>query len=91
MLGVHRGHDGYRRVWKTVLEVMEDYRLEYEEVIDCGDRVLLCGRASGHGNLSNVPVSGDLFQLYTLRRGFVVRQEDFAHRDAAFSAAGLRE
>jgi ketosteroid isomerase-like protein len=91
VLGVHRGHDGYRRVWKTVLEVMEDFRLDFEEVIDFGDQILTCGRASGHGNLSGIPVSGGLFQLYTLRRGLVVRQEDFAHRDAAFNAVGVQE
>jgi hypothetical protein len=32
-----------------------------------------------------------MFQVYTLRRGLVVKQEDFADRGEALEAAGLRE
>jgi hypothetical protein len=36
-------------------------------------------------------VSEPVFQLFKLRRGLVVRQEDFLDRSKALEAAGLRE
>jgi hypothetical protein len=38
-----------------------------------------------------VAVSERVFQLFELRRGLVVRQEDFLERSKALEAAGLRE
>jgi ketosteroid isomerase-like protein len=91
LLGWHRGHAGYRRIWAAGLEAWEDLRLEHEEVIDFGDRVLVCGRQVGHGTASGVLVSQPLFQVFTLRRGLVIRQEDFADRDEALEAVELSE
>jgi hypothetical protein len=62
-----------------------------EEVMDFGDRLLIAGRQLGHGAASGVLVSQPLFQVYTLRRGLAVRQEDFSDRDEALEAAGLSE
>jgi ketosteroid isomerase-like protein len=91
LLGVHRGHEGYLRIWEAWIEAMEDFKLEHEEVIDYGDRLLAAGRATGHGSSSGVPVNQPIFQVFTLRRGLVIRQEDFDDRDKALEAAGLRE
>ena len=89
--GMHHGHEGYLHVWEIFTEVVEDLRLEPEEVIDFGDGVLIAGQMIGHGTSSGVPVSGPLFQVYTLRRGLVIRQQDFDHREKALEAAGLSE
>ena len=91
LYGVHRGHEGYLHVWEEAIEAMEDVSLDLEEVIDCGDRLLTTGHQTGHGRSSGIPVSQPLFQVLTLRRGLVVRQEDFAKREQALEAAGLRE
>ena len=91
LLGVHRGHEGYLRVFEAVIEAMEDHKLEHEEVIDFGDRLFAAGRQTGHGRSSGIPVDEPLFQVYTLRRGLVIRQEYFTNRDKALEAAGLRE
>jgi ketosteroid isomerase-like protein len=91
LVGVHRGHEGYVRVWKTGLDASRDYRMEPEEVIDFGDRVLVTGRQTGHGTSSGTPFDEPLLSLFTLRRGLVVRLKDFADRSKALEAAGLRE
>jgi ketosteroid isomerase-like protein len=70
---------------------VEDLRLEYEEVIDFGDRLLATGRYSGHGRSTGISLNEPVFQLFTLQRGFVIRQEDFADRDQALKAVGLSE
>jgi ketosteroid isomerase-like protein len=91
LVGVHHGHEGYVRVWKAGLEAADDYRMEPEEVIDFGDRLLVAGRQRGRGTNSGIPFDEPLLSLFTLRRGLVVRLKDFATRDKALEAAGLSE
>jgi len=91
LIGVHHGQDAYVRVWKSGLEASHDYRLEPEEVIDLGDRLLVAGRQRGPGTTSGVPFDEPLLSLFTLRRGLVVRLKDFATRDKALQAAGLSD
>jgi ketosteroid isomerase-like protein len=91
LLGVHRGLQGYLRVWEGLIEAWDDLRLEPEEIIDFGDRLLAGGRVTGHGRHTGIALDQPLFQVFTLRRGLVIRQQDFAVRDKALEAAGLRE
>jgi hypothetical protein len=88
---LYHGHDGYLEVWRDVLESFEDVRLDPEELLDLGDRVLVTTTLSGHGAGSGVSVSQPHFQLFTLRRGLVVRQDDFQDRAEALKAAGFSE
>jgi ketosteroid isomerase-like protein len=91
LAGWHRGHEGYRRVWEAGIEAWDDLRVEPDEIFDYGDQIVICGRQVGHGTGSGVLVSQPVFQVITLRRGLILRQEDFADRDAALEAAGLSE
>ena len=89
MDAVYRGHDGYRQVWQSVLDAFEDMRLEPEELLDLGDWLLATVHARGHGSGSGVAVGETVFQLFRLRKGLVVWQQDFIGRDEALEAAGL--
>ena|SRR5688500_3882469 len=91
LLGEHRGHEGYRRNWELADEAFADLRLELEEVIDYGDQVLTACHYLGHGRTSGITVNEPFFQVISLRRGLVIRQEDFADREKALEAAGLSE
>jgi ketosteroid isomerase-like protein len=91
MPSVHRGHEGYLRMFDGLLAVWEDLELEPEEVIDFGDRVLIATRMTGHGRQSGIALDTALFQVVTLRGGLIVRQKDFVDRGAALEAAGLSE
>jgi ketosteroid isomerase-like protein len=88
--GHHHGHAGYREAWRRLLEAFEDLTWEPEELIDAGDGLISVTRWSGRGTGSGVPVNQLMFQVYTLRRGLVVKQEDFADRGDALEAVGLR-
>jgi SnoaL-like domain len=88
---VFYGHGGYRQLWRYWSDAFEDIRWEPEEVLDLGETFLVTTQQSGHGSGSGVAVNKPVFQLFTLRRGLVVRQEDFAARDQALEAAGLSE
>ena len=88
---VFYGHDGYLRLWRYWLDAFEDIRWDPEEILDLGDRILVTTQQRGHGSGSGVGVSEPVFQLFTLRRGLVIRQEDFLNRTVALNAAGLSE
>jgi ketosteroid isomerase-like protein len=89
MVGVHRGHAEYLRLWEMMIEVIEDIALIQEEVIDFGDRLLASGRFTGHGSHSGLAFDRPVFQVFTLRHGLVIRQQDFADRAKALDAVGL--
>ncbi|HEX2128801.1 MAG TPA: nuclear transport factor 2 family protein [Solirubrobacterales bacterium] len=87
LMGVHRGHEAFLRVWDEAVASI-DLKIEHHEVIDFGDRLLACGRQRGRGAASGIPVDEPVYQLFTLRRGMVIREEDFVDRDKALRAAG---
>ena len=87
---VHRGREQYRRMCETLIEGWDDLTFRSEEVIDLGDRLFGVSRVTGHGRLSGVVLDIHLFQVVNLRSGMIARQRDFAERDRALEAAGLR-
>jgi ketosteroid isomerase-like protein len=88
---VFSGHQGYLQLWRYWLDAFEDIRWDPEEVLDFGDTFLVTTHQRGRGSGSGVSVSEQVFQLFTFRRGLVLRQEDFLDRSQALEAAGLRE
>jgi ketosteroid isomerase-like protein len=91
MDAVRHGHDGYQDVWRQMIDSFEDFHAEPEELLDLGDQLLATIQYRGHGTGSGVPVNVPTFQLFRLRRGLVVWQQDFSDRLEALEAAGLRE
>jgi hypothetical protein len=88
---IYHGHDGYREVWRVLLEALEDVRLDPQEFLDLGDRFLVTIQWSAHGAGSGVSVSLDDFQLFTSRGGLVVGEDHFFDRAEALEAVGLSE
>ena len=88
---VFQGHDGYLRLWRYWLDAFEDIRWDPEEMLDFGGQLLVTTNQRGRGSGSGVSVSEPVFQLFTLRRGLVVRQDDFLDRSKALEAVGLSE
>jgi ketosteroid isomerase-like protein len=91
MDAVRHGHDGYREVWRQMIDSFEDFHAEPEELLDLGDQLLATIQYRGHGTGSGVPVNIPTFQLFRLRRGLVIWQQDFSDRSEALEAAGLKE
>jgi hypothetical protein len=87
---VFYGHDGYLQLWRYWLDAFEDIRWDPEEILDFGEKLLVTTQQRGRGSGSGVAVSKSVFQLFTFRRGLVIRQEDFLDRSKALEAAGLR-
>jgi ketosteroid isomerase-like protein len=88
-LGHAFGVEGMVRSLEHWLENWEDYRYELRELIDHDDQVLSAGWQRGRGRESGVVVSEEIYSVWTLRAGKVVKQRMFRDRAEALEAAGL--
>jgi ketosteroid isomerase-like protein len=88
---VFHGREGFLRLWRYWLDAFDDIGWEPEEVLDLGDRLLVTTQQRGRGSGSGVAVTEPVFQLFTIREGLVVRQEDFLDRSEALRAARLSD
>jgi ketosteroid isomerase-like protein len=71
-------------------EVWDEFRMEPDDVLDGGDRVVAVGRWVGKG--SGIEVHRPVADVFTLPDGRVVRAEfGFTDRAEALEAAGLSE
>ena len=84
-----RGHEGVRRSLEGWIGTWVDYHFELRELLDIDDEVLAGGWQHGRGRVSGAEVSEEIFSVWTLRAGRIVRQRMFRDRDAALEAIGL--
>jgi ketosteroid isomerase-like protein len=88
---VSHGHEAVKGRMMAMLDVMEDPRIEAEEIIDAGEKVVIAVRMSGRGRGSGIDVGANWFHVLTERDSKAVRIEWHRSRDDALEAAGLRE
>jgi ketosteroid isomerase-like protein len=88
----YRGRDGYREFdadWRGSWEAL---RVEPQELIDLGDRLLLLASMTALGRGSGVSISQDVAILQTLNSaGKIVREQRFFDHSEALKAVGLAE
>jgi ketosteroid isomerase-like protein len=85
----YRGHEGMRELFAAQAEVFDPFRLEPEEFLDAGDRVVVIARAGGLARESGVEVVGRFGHLWTVQGGKIVAFKEFKDPDEALEAAGL--
>ena len=87
----HAGVDGLRALWLDWLAPWAAYRVEVDEAIDLGDRVLLLTHDYGRreGDAEEVVLRGSA--IWTFRDGKIARAEFYPIRDEALKAAGLEQ
>ena len=85
--GVEEMNSSFRK-WTRAWESM---RFEAGEYIDAGDRVIATNRQWGKVKGTGIEVQNEVFNVFTLSAGKVVRLEMFYKRGPAFEAAGLSE
>ena len=86
---VFHGHDGVTEAVRTWLGAWEDWRLEVDEIIDLGDRVLVLARESGRGKGSGIEVEHPHIAICTVQYGKIVHTMGFVERGQVLQAAGL--
>jgi hypothetical protein len=85
--GPYRGHGALRRMLTEAFEA--GMELQFTEVRDCGDRVLVLGHQ--HATVRGVPFDHILAEVYEIEAGKVARMQAFATVEQALEAVGLRE
>jgi ketosteroid isomerase-like protein len=86
---VSRGVTEIRRDYESAEEMWDEHRIEIQQLIDAGDRVVIFQREYQRGRSSGVEVVLDAAVLVDLRDGRIVRVQGFMDRAAALNAAGL--
>jgi ketosteroid isomerase-like protein len=85
----YTGMQGMRRMLADRDEVWGEFRMEPDQVLDAGDRVVAIGRWVAKGKGSGIEVQQPVAHVFTLQDGRVVRVEISATRDEALEAARL--
>ena len=66
-------------------------RVEAEEIVDAGDRVVVMVHHSGRGRTSGIEVDQRYAMVWTVRDGRVMRMDLYPTRAEALEAVGLAE
>jgi ketosteroid isomerase-like protein len=88
----YRGHDGIRRYFSDMADSWKEWRNEVEEISEAAlDTVVATMRASVIGKDSGVPLQTQLYAVWDLSNGKVLRIRVYANRSEALEAVGLSE
>jgi ketosteroid isomerase-like protein len=87
--GDYRGHEGVRRWWSSLLEVLPDYTAEVEELDDLGEMTLVQIRGTAHGAASFAPVVETWWQSISWRDGRCIWWRNFATEAETRGTIGL--
>jgi len=88
---VYRGHRGMREGVQDMDEALADLQVEYSEIRDLGERIVVLGRVRGRGRASGAEFESPLNWVVELRAGRATRLRDYLDPKEALEAAGLRE
>lgn len=83
----YRGHAGVRDSFERWLEGFDEYSFELEEIIDCGENVLVVTNEQARGAASGATISSRNYAVLTMRDGKLLRYREFYDEDAARRAA----
>jgi ketosteroid isomerase-like protein len=88
---VLRGVSEIRRDYEAVEETWDEHRVEPQQLIDAGDRVVLFHREYQRGRSSGVELMIELAAVFELKDGRIVRVQGYMDRAEALAAVGLSE
>jgi ketosteroid isomerase-like protein len=86
-----RGREARIRFQERWSDDWGEFRLQPNEVIDLGNRLLLIGRIRGTGSSSGASIDNDWAVLFEIAGGQMVREQIFLDHAKALEAAGLSE
>jgi len=89
--GPYHGHVGYVRWLHDWLDAWSESRMEAEEFIDTGDRVVVVFRVSATGRDSGITFQYQNAFVYATQDGSVNRIDYFNSKQQALQAVGLEE
>jgi ketosteroid isomerase-like protein len=87
----HRGHDGAATLMAAWFGAFDDLRVDVEELIDVGDRVVAVLRLHGRARGSAREVEMSETHVLTMRDGKVTEIHEYPTKAEALRVAGLDE
>jgi ketosteroid isomerase-like protein len=88
---VYRGHEGVREFFRDTDDVLDEIHVEYSEIRDLGDRVLVIGHLHARGKASAAETDSPVATVSDVRDGKVIRIQTYLDPKEAFEAAALAE
>ena len=88
---VHRGPEAVRRHFEQWLDAWKDIDYTAEELLDCGNRVVVVVHRRGKGQGSGAEVDDQVTHVFTVSGDKIVRFEAFSDKAEALEAVGLSE
>jgi hypothetical protein len=85
--GSYRGHDGVVEQFGRFMRAWAELRVDLEEVLEVGDRVVVMTHWHGRSKGTGIEVDQRVAQVHELRDGLVVRVRQFRTREEALAAA----
>jgi len=85
------GIEGVRNAWKDWLKSWDSYKVEIDDVIDGGERVLVVHRGSGMHSQGTEQVMRRRATVWTIRNGLVTRVDFNVPYDEALIEAGISD
>jgi ketosteroid isomerase-like protein len=90
--GSYQGPEGLGQLWETWSGAFEDFRVEIEETIDAGDKVIVMAAVSGTHNDSGLEMRTPSFAwVWSFEGETPVRMEAMPNRATALEAVGLSD
>jgi ketosteroid isomerase-like protein len=92
--GTYQGIDQITRFFDSFSDLFSEYRVEAEEIVDVGDRVVTVELLSGRGlkgSGAEAWVHDRLFRVVGFKDGKIWRIKEYPSRAEALQAAGLAE
>jgi ketosteroid isomerase-like protein len=86
---VYYGHEGFRKFWRDFHETWETLSMELLDAVAAGDQVAFSFRFDATGR-DGVRASRDQASLVTLRKGLLLRIQNYASWDEAREALAPR-
>ena len=91
--GTYRGIDQITRLFDSFSDLFSEYRVEAEEIVDTGDRVVSVERLAGRGlkgSDAGTWVNDRLFRVIAFKDGRIWRVKEYPSLSEALEAAGFR-
>ena len=86
-----RGLGEIMQDYESVEQTWDEHRIEPQEFIDAGDRVVVFLREYQRGKRSGIELTVDTAVIVDLRQGRIVRVQGYMDRAEALKAVGLSE
>jgi ketosteroid isomerase-like protein len=86
---VYRGLEGLARGWREWLAAWASYRLDVDEFVDAGDKIVVLVRVTARTVRDNVIMHHTPGAVWTIRDGKVAAVHFYLDRSEALEAAGI--